>query len=635
MKKILYFSLLLTAVLSSAQTYTWQWAKSGGGSTGSSGSGFSETRDEMIRDVVIDNNNNSYYLTKIYPQNPNIDGTPVTSYENSDLLLFSLDCQGNLRWKRTIGGRGDSEFAWKINVDNNGGLYMMAVTYNSSNSGSTTLPTRFGDGVNDVLPQITTPYSQTSTVVDPGLNTAFLLKYNSSDGTLEWRKNIQGDVTWPTRNSDIAAWCMDSNHNIHAVVGLLGGSHLNNSVTVPSSFNTTTPNSFQYYLVKFNYVNNSGIGDMVLAPNSVLLPLTGSMEAGTIGGKVQFTYDETLNRYYIAGSTSTSFQDYLSLSFNNSPLSNDGYMLAINGSDGSLAWRKEFSTYISGSPSTAPDEKIYSLIKDDSGNLYLSGRYFQGGATPPPTFGSYQLPFAQTGNQNFVMKLNPDGNVLWCKIPTATNSTATFTRSTRARIALNGNEIAFVKGHRGEVWDNFTVDYLQNDLFNSLLVRLNKDTGSAIGIHPILSTYGSDDELTSVAVDNDGNYVVGGYFTTSIFTDSTDNIPTVTNSGNQSKSQFYAAKLAKSACSNMATVETPVKETDLVFYPNPVEDVLQIKTKEKLDSYQVITADGRLVRSGDFKGTAYTVQMQGISPGTYYVKVKGEKFSTAGKIIKK
>lgn len=85
----------------------------------------------------------------------------------------------------------------------------------------------------------------------------------------------------------------------------------------------------------------------------------------------------------------------------------------------------------------------------------------------------------------------------------------------------------------------------------------------------------------------------------------------------------------------LATIETPIKDTDLAFFPNPVEDILQINTEEKLDSYQVITADGRLVRSGDFKGSSYTVQMQGLSTGTYYVKVKGEKFSTAEKVVKK
>ena len=85
----------------------------------------------------------------------------------------------------------------------------------------------------------------------------------------------------------------------------------------------------------------------------------------------------------------------------------------------------------------------------------------------------------------------------------------------------------------------------------------------------------------------------------------------------------------------MATVETPIKETDVVFYPNPVEDVLHVKTKEKLTSYEIITADGRLVKKADLDGRNYTIQMQELKTGVYFVKVFGEGFATAGKVIKK
>jgi hypothetical protein len=84
----------------------------------------------------------------------------------------------------------------------------------------------------------------------------------------------------------------------------------------------------------------------------------------------------------------------------------------------------------------------------------------------------------------------------------------------------------------------------------------------------------------------------------------------------------------------MNTVETPVQQTDVVFYPNPVSDVLHIKTKEKLVSYEVITAEGRLMKQGAFTGN-YTIDMTGMATGVYYVKVQGEGFATTGKVIKK
>lgn len=221
MKKIFYFSLLLTAALSSAQTYSWQWAKSGGGDSGSSGTGFYENRDEMIRDIVVDNDNNSYYLTKIYPLNPNINGTPVMSYQNSDLLLFSLDCVGNLRWTRTIGGEGNSEFAWNLKLDDNGGLYLMINVANGSHVQSPNdLPIRWGDS--DTMPITTVDFTD-NTTTDPGLNRIFLLRYDTSNGNLKWAKPLQGAVNRTTWEGDNGVWTMDSNHNIHVILGFGAG----------------------------------------------------------------------------------------------------------------------------------------------------------------------------------------------------------------------------------------------------------------------------------------------------------------------------------------------------------------------------------------------------------------------------
>ncbi|MBA5246268.1 T9SS type A sorting domain-containing protein [Marnyiella aurantia] len=637
MKNKLYLLLCTTLLtFSYAQTYQWQWAKAGGGDTGSSAIIFAETRDEMIRDVVVDNNNNSYYLTTIYPQNPNINGSTITSYHSKDLLLFSLDCQGNLRWSQTIGGYNDSEHAWNLEVDNNGGLYMMAhVTNQAHITAPTILPVRWDP--NHARPLSSVDYSDTTTP-DPGLNKIFLLRYNTADGTLDWEKPLQNPlgVSRSTDRGDNGVWTMDNSYNIHAILGFEAGTHLGGLITVPSSFTTT----YQYYLVKFNYsIGTGNVVNMIPQPNPLLLPITGNLESGVAGGKVQFLYDETLNRYYLAGSTSVSFQDYLPLDYNGTPLSNDGYVLAIDGTTGDVFWRREFTTFIGGTANQSPDEKIYSLIKDSDGSLYLSGRYTNG--DPAPTLSgpgySYTLPTNPPGaltNINFVMKLNPLGAVQWVKAPTSSNTNFFGTRSMRARIALNGNEIAFVKGTRSiETWDSFTVTNPVNDQANSLLVRLNKDTGNALGLNPILSGYGTDDELTSVAVDNDGNYVVGGYFKTDIFTDPNDNIPTISY-GSSTRSQFYVAKLAKSACSAMATTETEL-DSHISFYPNPTQDEVQVSTKDTPKSWEIYGMTGQIVSKGAFSRGSNRINMSQLATGTYMVKVETEKGTLTGKVIKK
>ena len=433
---------------------------------------------------------------------------------------------------------------------------------------------------------------------------------------------------------------MDSSKNIHAILGFRAGTHLNGLITVPSSYAST----YQYYLVKFNYTPNTGnVINMTPQANPLLLSITGDISQGVNEGKVNLVYDDVLNRYYLAGKRSwLNSGTYTDFSYGGTAFTKDGYLLSFEGNTGNELWRKEFQM-TSNPANVQPDSPIFDIVRDSDGYIYISGKYYiynQNGSTfftNNMTFGNYTIPFNFKGYTPFVIKLNPGGQVQWATIPNSisTNSLSGYNFE-KSRLTLNGNEVAFVKGSVGDTWGTFPMVRPQNDTADPLLVRLNKDTGAVLGTNEVLSPFGSMDEFTAVAADMDGNYVVGGFKHSSLFVDPNDGVPDLNGNTSSGKSQFFFAKLATStSCTQMATAETPVKETDVVFYPNPVEDVLHIKTKEKLDSYQVITADGRLVRNGKFERSGYTVDMQGLTKGVYYVKVAGENFATAGKVIKK
>ncbi len=289
------------------------------------------------------------------------------------------------------------------------------------------------------------------------------------------------------------------------------------------------------------------------------------------------------------------------------------------------------------------DNSVFDIVKDpNTSDIYITGYYYiynQNGSTVfnnNVSFGNYTFPYIFNGYNPYVMKLNATGQVQWATIPTAiSTSSIQGYRFMKSRIVINNNEIAIVKGSVGDTWGSFPMVRPANDGADPLLVRLHKDTGAVLGAHDILSGYGTMDELTAVAVDQDGNYVVGGFKHSSLFLDPNDGVPDLHGNTLSGKSQFFFAKLAtSSSCTQMNTAETPVKQTDVVFYPNPVSDVLHIKTKEKLTSYEVITADGRWMKQGKFSGN-YTIDMSGVAPGVYYVKVQGDGFATAGKIVKK
>ncbi|MGU3376563.1 T9SS type A sorting domain-containing protein [Chryseobacterium sp. M5A1_1a] len=607
---------LMLPILSFSQTYQLQWGKQAGGLTGSADPGFNYSFDESIRDIVVDDNNNTYYLATMNAQEQNLNGVAVANYGLSDLFLFSTDCAGNVRWSRAIGGSGNNEHAWQIALDNNGGLYIMATFYNSAEiSDPNGVPIHFDE--THIIPPFT--YVD-QTTVDSNLKSAYLLKYNTSDGKLAWSKSLQGDVSLLTRNCDVQMMYMDSSKNIHAVMGFRAGTHLNGLITVPSTYTSL----FQYYLVKFNYDN----GNMTpTAP--LLLPIDGSLGNGLYNGKTSLLYDESLNRYYLAGTRYTG-GTLEPLSYNNIPFTRSAYVLAFNGGTGLEVWRKELNSGYS-----YPDEELHSLIKDPgSSDIYISGHYFNA-LTAPSTFGNYTFtPRSYYETIPFVMKLNEAGIVQWVSAPDGMSNNFGF-RFSKGKIALNGNEIGFAKGSRSDIWGNFAMIRPNADMADPLMVRLNKNTGAVIGTKEIHSNYGIWDEFTAIAVDKDGNYILGGFFHNQLFTDPSDGLSIMTNNVAGVKSQSFFTKYAKSACSQMSVVEISASQAGIQFYPNPVQDILYIKSKEPLVSYELYGATGQSVRQGALSTMQGQVTLSSLPTGTYYIKLTTKSSAVTEKIMKK
>jgi len=575
----------------------------------------------LLRDIAVDSNNNIYYLAKIWNQGQNVDGTSVPNYGNSDLIIYSTDCQGILRWSTVIGGTGNLDSAWNIEVDNNGGVYLLASLWNEGYSYQpTSIPTHLDNSQS--LPAIV---AMDATTQDAGFKTSYLLKYNSSTGNLVWNKPLQGNVNFLLRQSDSQMMCMDSSKNIHAILGFKAGTHLDGLITVPSSFT----NTYQYYLVKFNY--NSTTGNMTLA-TPVLLPITGSLYSGLEHGKVNMVYDEALSRYYLAGirGDTGTFTDF---SFNNTSFNKQAFLLAFNvsGSTVSEAWRKELDN-----GQTTMDDEIHSIIKDaNTSDIYISGRYSSLNSTA--TFGSYTFPaVTYFGHIPFIMKLNSAGNVQWAKIPDAipTSVNTQGYRFIKGRLAQNANEIGFAHGTAGSVWGSYSLVRPSGYGVDPILVRLNKDSGAVLGMGEVWSNSGTTDEFTAITVDNDGNYVLGGFFHQQLFTDANDNVPTMVINVTAGKSQNFFTKYAKTPCSNLSIEETSA-ESGLQFYPNPVQDFLTIKSKNNLESYEVYSSVGQSVLRGRLGSKNAQINMSDLTAGVYYGKVKTEKAVVTEKVVKK
>lgn len=619
MTKSLLFTALLCTLVGTAQNFEWQWAKSGGGTKpmpAETPLGYSVEMEHIV-DIAVDANNNYYFLALIGQQNTEYDGTPVNVYNApaldfspTDVLLFSTDCQGALRWTQTIGG-ADRDFAYQLVLDNNGGLYIGASILNISGGfPNTYLPPHFSPtDAQPVLGDFNNGEPQ------EGFKTSALLKYSTADGSLVWRVMPQGDVSLALRFSDISQILLHPDGSIVALIGLKAGTHLSGQITVPESFT----NKYKYHLVKFN------------PDGTVISVLPLSMEGGLRQHETTFRYDANLDRYYLAGFRNIGGTDpFVDLSFGGVAFSEQAYILAFN-AQGNEIWRKEL---VSESPFR--DNKIFDLEIDSDSNLYLCGRYFTAQMDMSVSMGDYEFPRLTFGHTQFTMKVGSDSNVQWITVPSAyTTSTGIFTGvDDNHDLVLKGDRIVVASQVSNEVWGNFSITRPVNHHSDPALLTLDKATGTPLAVNDVMGFAGYDDAFTAIATDNDGNLVVGGFFRTDLYTAANDNLPNLHKVMNDlNTTDFFIAKFADRACG--AGLITSGFESDAVgLYPNPTAGIVQIDSKEPLSDYEITGVLGQVLLAGNLDAHN-TISIESLGAGVYIIHFKTkDNRSISRKIIK-
>ena len=471
-------------------------------------------------------------------------------------------------------------------------------------------------------------FSPTETLPSPPANpgpisdyykTTFLVKYDTN-GQFVWKRALQGDVNWTNYDSGVLDILIDSNDTIHFIVGFKGGTHLNNTVTVPN-----TVSVYQYYLVRY-----SSSGQLL---NSTLLPVADG--TGFVPPSFTFKLDEANNRYYIAGFRSYSnVNEDIPLTYGGSAIINNAYILAIDAGTGSEIWRREMQP----EGLVFHDNRIYDLDVDTNGDIYIAGKLFKGSSEngvikiinpKNPAVNAYTFNITSIqGNMPFIARLNKNGVVQWARTPTNDVSNMYYSHS----LALRGNEVALAtEGGSGMVWDSFSMSRPAGVGYqpDPVLVRFSKQTGTVVGLHDIEGnmTY---DKLTVVEVDNDGNYVVGGAFKSNLF----GTHPTINMLVTNGHYDFFAAKLAASVCGTPVSNEE-FNKLNVNVYPNPTTDIVNIETAETLQSYEVYNVLGQQIQKGNFNGNTQ-INLHGATAGTYFIKVTTTQGSAdTVKVVKK
>src|SRR5690554_4085701 len=393
---IFSFFFLLSSFLSYGQEYQWQWAKSGGGELGFSGGVTQSFRDECVIDIVVDADNNYYYLMSINGNSPmyNDDSLPgnlaLEHYGSKDILLLSTDENGNYRWHQVIGGYSE-EVPSNIIVDSYNGVYLNASLRNST-EGSTNNPIHLTSEV--TLPQ--RPQGWDSNEPHSTFRLLYLLKYAQSDGSLLDYKTYQGEVNLNNSVSDFSRLWIDSENYLHTYVSLRNGTHLDGLVTI-DDVDENDFSDVRTYLVKLDTSLN-----IIGTPRE--FPINGTGSSHNF-----FVYNEDLNTYYIGGRNDS----VLPVSYEGVEIEGNAFILAINADTLEEEWRREFDDLRS--------VRFTNAVIDDYSNIYLSGRYNYSNASEQRYFGDYAMPVNIGGESfahvPFAIKLNSDGEVQWVRVP--------------------------------------------------------------------------------------------------------------------------------------------------------------------------------------------------------------------------
>lgn len=563
----------------------WLWAMRGG-STVAINSGSFDSGYERILDVAVDGDNNYYYLAEVAGYTFTLDTIPFENYNNDsgkkDIFIFSTDDLGNFRWSKTIGG-GTYDFASSLGIDAEGNIYVTGVSINWKQP---ITPVHFD--TDSIMPEGTSAPSTAN-------KTLFIIKYDM-DGNFQWLRQPEGDETPLFGSGAILKTIVEPNGTSHSLIALIAGTYLDGQLIVPPMDTIGNVPLTQTVIVKYN-----NAGEFM---EYILL----DMHPTTRNYWTQLAYDPTLDRYYIAATyTSNDINPDNPLSINGYGFDtpNKAFYMAAVDSQGEVVWYHEnmrAGSFVLG------DLKI-----DDAGDVYITG--YLSADQGPDNFAGFVFDAEGTGSGSqdpFLVKLDPDGNLLW-----GTNANL-FSPFLGQSIVVSGNSVYLGLGMLDNTWGDLAIPAgtLGSGLTPDIqIVRFDAQTGSALEVIQNSQVHTpTRDAIMAMALDNNGDLVVGGYFGSTLFAGTDLQIQ---NTGPDS--DFFIAKYQPQDTGvgiNEASILNKIN-----VYPNPTSGMLNLQSQVAITSYTLCDLQGRVVKKGSL--ATNQVDLSGLESGVYVLGLRG------------
>jgi hypothetical protein len=389
-----------------AQNSQWEWALNGGGMNDLRSRSSNYTDFERITHIVTDDQNNIYYQAVFAAGNPMLLGFSLSHFEQQDVVLFSTDCLGNLRWIKEFGNDADID-PTGLSVSGDGSIYTSGQIFPRLDPNSA--PSYFDS-------DYTFPNNNLG-VFDPGPhnNYAYLIKYDTN-GVFQWIKfpqNGNQDINESGQFQNREVF-VGTDGTVHWLVRIGEGTHVDGNVTVPAG---TDP--LPWMVLRYDPNGNFlGKTDIPFNNNHPYL-------------EMDFAYDPLLNRYLLAANRASNRD----LVFNGVSSPNSTLLASVDAVTGAVLWTQE-SNYVS-------NVFIEEIAIGDDSSIYITGgaSNFNG----DDNFAGYffdMLSAAGNGTtptgSHFAIALNPDGTLQWGNNGDNTARTFLAVTSNATTVAVGG-----------------------------------------------------------------------------------------------------------------------------------------------------------------------------------------------------
>lgn len=465
-----------------------QWGTSGG-----SADGGQISLTERVAEMDTDAEGNVYLFSPVFRNNIKFgEAAPGDGHDalHTDILFGSLNCNGEHRWSKIIGGTAGDQ-AKTLRVSKQGKVYLTGMVNRNGYA------VDFGNDLQ--LPAA-------------GFQTLFLSQYETN-GTMNWTKMIQSDTVsgWSYSRTAIIDMDLDEQGNVYLFSLFPPGSKLAESnIKIPDGSGENKIYVLQY--------NTAGVLQQV---QQLDINFSGNDQAFIVYG-MHFRRHPLTGNYYVNGSLvppqTGVGNDVLYLG--NQLVSSKMYVGCFSQS-GQYLWHKQSD--LSGVMNNKMTQSPVDI--DEDGNLYFFGQGSLGDSFNGFIFEN-PLGLNFTNVANFIMKMDASGNRLWAK--SGYSMPVNFTQTG----TVNHNKVAIGGYFATEMhWDNESISSTGQDGWFAIL---NKNTGTLEKLGRVEGT-GFYDGITAMRFYKKDLFL-GGYFANELLIGN----QTINNLGGSS--DFFVAK---------------------------------------------------------------------------------------------